>query len=221
MEFGKGVNEEATDRSMVQTRLNLSTEGVEMVTEPVVVSFFSTPSKSSLRSPLSLQSSQRIKKPKHGHEAVEERDRLLAACELKHRTDVEKLKVAIKRQQLLNDSAIMSLCLATYPALKAARILCLRTFFYQWKTMRNSDSKSTNFQYLIRFETGINVLHYLVRRRAQRSFTLLHERADTLSLYRVYQEMQEEDWKRRELQSTAVVKKDAYQAKRPSPLAFV
>ena len=206
---------------MVQTRMNLSTEGAELVPDPVVVSFFSTPSKSSLRSPISVQSAQRVKKLKAGREGVDEGDRLLAACELKHRIDVDKLKSAVRKQVLLNDSALMSLCLATYPCLKAARVLCMRTYFYQWKTMKSSSTKSANFQHLIRFETGINVLHYIAKRREQRAFSLLHERADTLSLYRLNQEMQEEDWKRREMQSTAVVKKEAYQAKRPSPLAFV
>lgn len=215
---GKSAGEELTDRSFALTRVNLSTEALDPG-EAQVGSFFSTPAKGSLKSPVSIPSSYRPKKP-HRQE-IDENDRLLATCEYKHRIEVQQLCTAISRQKQLNSAAIVSLCLATYPALKAARQLILRSHFHQWKAAPADRSRSRTSQYLIRYETGIKTLHFLFQRREQRCFVQLYERADTLSLSRTYMEMQESDWKRREIESRTEVKKDAYQAKRPAPLAFV
>lgn len=216
---GKSVGEELTDRSFANTRINLSTEAVEL-TEVQNGGFFSTPVKAALKSPISNASSYRPKK-QHRTGAIDENDRLLATCEYKHRVDVQALCTAICRQKQLNSAAVMSLCLSTYPALKAARQLTMQTYFLQWKTAQRNQSQSRTHQYLLRLKTGCNVLKFLFRRREQRCFVQIYERADTLSLSRTFAEMQESDWKRREIESRTEVKKDAYQAKRPAPLAFV
>jgi len=215
---GKSAGEELTERSFAITRVNLSTEALEPG-EAQVGSFFSTPAKGSLKSPVSVASSYRPKKPRR--ENIDENDQLLATCEYRHRIEVQQLCTAISRQKQLNSAALVSLCLATYPALKAARQLTLRSHFLQWKATPADQSRTRTSQYLIRYETGIKTINFLFLRREQRCFTQLYERADTLSLSRTYMEMQEGDWKRREIQSRLEVKKDAYQAKRPTPLAFV
>lgn len=215
---GKSTGEELTDRSFAITRVNLSTEALEPG-EAHVGNFFSTPAKGSLKSPVSVAGSYRPKKPRRQN--IDENDQLLAICEYKHRIEVQQLCTAISRQKQLNSAALVSLCLATYPALKAARQLGLRSYFLQWKATPADQSRTRTSQYLIRYETGIKTLNFLVRRREQRCFTQLYERADTLSLSRTYTEMQEGDWKRREIQSRLEVKKGEYQAKRPAPLAFV